>query len=76
MKKLTFAALAVSSLILTPLSAYASEESEEIEKQCRQAAMDEGIAAEEIADYIADCVAKNQEEEAGEGSEEEESEDE
>jgi len=72
MKKLTVATLTVSAFTLASVCAFASSDREEFEQVCLQAAMDESIAAEEIAGFIADCVANNLA--AGEGEDAEEKE--
>lgn len=72
MKKLIAAALAVSAFALAPLCAFASDDKDEFERECRQAAMDEGVPAEDVANYIADCVAENLAGRQGEGAGEKE----
>ena len=57
-KLLILAAVSTTSLALAPVYALASDDTEEMEQECRDMAMEEGVASEEIADYIADCVAE------------------
>jgi hypothetical protein len=61
MKMNTTAALAIIAFALAPLSAFASAEvdKEQIENYCSQEATEKGVPAEEVADYVADCVAAN-----------------
>jgi hypothetical protein len=67
MKKLIVAALGISALALAPVATFASNTPEEIEEACRQVAIDEGVPADESADFISDCIEENLEgaEEAG-----------
>ena len=59
MTKHTTAALAITAFALAPLAAFAFADKQEVENYCQQKAMGEAVAAEKLADYIADCVAEN-----------------
>ena len=72
MKNLIVAALCTASLALVSVSALASDDKEEMEQECRDMAMEEGIASDEMADYIADCVAEMRANDEGGYSEEKE----
>jgi|GEM_PF-3804660 len=58
MKKLIFAALSTASLALVPVYALASDDTEEMEQECREMAMEDEVAAEEMAEFIDDCLAE------------------
>jgi hypothetical protein len=70
MRKLIVAALSAASLTLVSVSAFASDDREQMEEECRKAAMEEGVASEDMADYVADCVAEMLAGGEGEGEEE------
>ena len=70
MKKLTLAALIASAFVFASVPAVASVDQEQIEEECREAALAEEVATDEMADYIAECVAATAAaEEEGEGKE-------
>ncbi|MCG6859695.1 MAG: hypothetical protein LJE70_00160 [Chromatiaceae bacterium] len=59
MTKYTISTLAVAAVALTPLAASAFADREEVENYCQQEAMKEGVAADKLAGYMANCVATN-----------------
>lgn len=59
MIKHTTAALVIAGFALAPLTAFAFADREEVENYCSQEAKEKGVAADKLADYIADCVATN-----------------
>jgi hypothetical protein len=70
MKKLIVAALSAASLALVCTSAFASDDREEMEEECRKAAMEEGIASEDVSEHVEGCVAEMLAAGEGEGAEE------
>ena len=59
MKKLVVAVLTISTFTVAPVYAYASADPEEIRDACSQVAIDEGVPADELAAFIAECIAMN-----------------
>jgi len=57
-KKITVA-FAIAALALAPLTAFAWASKAEVENYCTQEAEGKGVAAAEVADYVAKCVATN-----------------
>lgn len=70
MKKVTTAALAASVFALTAVSAFAFSDEEQIEQECREAAIAEEIAADEVENFVTECVAETMEAEDAEATEE------
>lgn len=69
MPQLFFAALTAGLLVLAPRVSLAAYDAQAIEDECRQIALEEGIPVEEVAAFVAECVAQATLEDSGRGSE-------
>ena len=55
----TVAASAIACLVSASAVLLASGDPEDFEEECREAVLDEDVPKEQVADEVADCIARN-----------------